>query len=118
NITLSATKAQVGQQAQIQAGGNVLVESLANTETSHTVTTAKSKTSYKNVDKGFIKQETELASIQTGDGLSISGNSGVSLIAAELTSQGNLILNAQTIKRDEEGNAILDENKHYLTENN
>lgn len=118
DISLMATKAQAGEYVQINSAGSVSIDSLVNTETSRTKSTAKSKTSFKNVDKGIIAQDIEYASIQAGKGLSINGEQGVNLRAAELSTQGNLILNAQTIKKDEEGNALVNKKEQYMTENN
>ncbi len=115
DINLIASQASAVKQAQLNAAGIVNIESLANTETSHTQSKAKSKTSYKNVDKGFVQQDAALASISAGEGLNIRGEQGIHLTAAELSANDDLILNAQSIQKNVKGTAEMTEQGEYLT---
>jgi len=115
-INLEAIQASVGDGAEIKAVNEVNIISLANTEASHTLRRAKSHTSYRNTDKGFIEQSLAQASISAGEGLNINSEKEITLVAVNLATRETLSLNAQSVQKNENGEAMLDEEGNFLTE--
>ncbi len=115
NIHMQAIQADVKGSAKIRADNQVIMESLANTETSHDTRQAKSHSSYRNTDEGEIRQQLAQAQIHAGEGLSIHGEQGITLTAVKLNTQGDLVLNAQQIQKDQYGNALQNEDGSFQT---
>ncbi|NRA24835.1 MAG: hemagglutinin repeat-containing protein, partial [Oleispira sp.] len=117
DITMVGANVDVGKSAAIKAGNDITVTAGISTDTYSKNKSGSGIATTSSQQKGHIKETATGSMIKTGESLQIDSDGGnVAILASELDAKKNLVFGDMTVKVDENGNKMVDENGQYITE--
>ncbi|PKM22712.1 MAG: hypothetical protein CVV10_02900, partial [Gammaproteobacteria bacterium HGW-Gammaproteobacteria-14] len=109
SIAILASTGHGEQGVQVDAGGDVIVESGINASSYHRIEEDKNAARVKTTDSGYYKESLAVAGLSSGGELSINAEGSLFLIGAELQADKHLRLGGGYVERDKSGAMLLDE---------
>ncbi|MFC3680684.1 two-partner secretion domain-containing protein, partial [Bacterioplanoides pacificum] len=116
NMTLQGTSVSAGNNIKLKAGNDILLTAGISQDSYSKDKKGSGAVTTNAHQQGYVKQ-TATASRLSGNNIQIDSDGGdVAILASELAAEENILLGDVTVKRDENGAPILDDNGQYITE--
>ena len=116
DVHLAASQGHGEKGVEVDAGGDIRVESGVNSTYSRVQTTNTNAARIKTRDTGSVRQTLAQAGLSSGEGMSLNAEGDVVLSAAELTAKADLRIGEATVAVDKAGAMKLDEDGNPVIE--